>query len=62
MERRVADTESPRKARHEHSMHCKKRSPATIPKKQGVNDGYLSTCKCTLRVTLSYAVKNKEIG
>ena len=62
MERRVADTESLHKARHEHSMQSKKKSEATIPKKQGVNDGFLSAYKCTLRITLSYAAKNKENG
>jgi len=43
-------------------MQSKKKSEATIPKKQGVNDGFLSAYKCTLRITLSYAAKNKENG
>ena len=60
MERRVADIESLHKARHEHSTQSKNKSKASIPKKQGVNDGFLFTYKCTLRITLSYAAKTKK--
>jgi len=41
-------------------MQCDQKVPATIPKNVGVIDCYLSTCKCTLWVTLAYAVKSKE--
>jgi len=58
----VAETYSLCKARYQDSMQCDQKVPATIPKKVGVIDGYLSTCKCTLWVTLTYAVKSKEKG
>jgi len=47
-EHRLSDTEFLCQERHQNSMHSNQRAPATIPKKVGVNDGYLFKCKCTL--------------
>ena len=56
----VAETNSPSEAIHQDSMKCDQKVPASIPKKVGVMDGFLSTYKCALRVTLAYAVKRKK--
>ena len=42
-DRSVAETDALSKARHQDSMQCDQKVPATIPKKVGVIDGFLST-------------------